>query len=350
MKNKSRHTILQILFTISLTCLYACHYQHKKNIELSKAEKLMEIAPDSSLTIFKNIQSPEKLSNIENPIIQTKGGISLLLTQIEKHNKNYVNSLNYRDRDEQLSDSIIEDTHFRNIRIAQSMFNYQSLIDEKNKYKKEATSRMIIIYQILTGAAILFIISLIMNKREKKKRKKLLALKEMRYKQSLQHIEDNKKEIKLLEKRISSDQEIINDVRTQLFATKKLMLEMENRQIISKQNTLSILKQNFQQSTLYTKINKAENALTESEWSELGLLIDATYSNFTQRLFELSQQLSIKDIHLCYLVKIGIPVKKIATLMKVTSSGVSKRRRRLYKKLTKEPESTEKLDSFISDF
>lgn len=45
-----------------------------------------------------------------------------------------------------------------------------------------------------------------------------------------------------------------------------------------------------------------------------------------------------------------LPIKKIAFIMHITSSGVSQYRRRLYKKFTGEPQNTEKFDKFISDF
>ena len=125
---------------------------------------------------------------------------------------------------------------------------------------------------------------------------------------------------------------------------------MENRQVSLKQNTVELLEQDFKRSSLYSKIHKADSGLTDSEWSELVLLIDATYSNFTSRILELSPRLSPEELRICYLVKIGVPVKKIAILTNITSSGVSQCRRRLYKKLTQESENAEKFDSFISDF
>ena len=61
-------------------------------------------------------------------------------------------------------------------------------------------------------------------------------------------------------------------------------------------------------------------------------------------------QISIEEIHICYLVKIQLSIKKIASIMHITSSGVSQCRRRLYKKFTGEPQNTEKFDKFIADF
>ena len=117
------------------------------------------------------------------------------------------------------------------------------------------------------------------------------------------------------------------------------MLEMENRQISLKHDTMQLLEQDLKRSTLYTKIHQTEEKLSESEWSELFMLIDATYPNFNSRLLELCSRISQEELRICYLVKVNIPVKKIAILMNITSSGVSQCRRRLYKKLTKEAEN-----------
>lgn len=287
--------------------------------------------------------------SLQSPITYTQAGSLYFLAQIEKQKLDLKNYLKYWDRYEQLRDSIDHDSHFENIRIVQSMFNYQRIADEKNKYEQEATQRMIIIYQILIVITALLIISFFFFKKEQQKKKRLLDLKEKLYKQSLKYLEDNKKKISLLEQELTSGKETIGEVNRQLFETRKLMLEMENRQISLKHDTMQLLEQDLKKSTLYTKIHQTEEKLSDSEWSELCLLIDATYPNFTKRLFDLYSRISLEELRVCYLVKIDIPVKRIAILMNITSSGVSQCRRRLYKKLTKEAENAEKFDTFISD-
>ncbi len=287
--------------------------------------------------------------SLQSPILYTQAGSLYFLAQIEKQKLDFKNYLKYWDKYEQLRDSIDHDSHFENIRIAQSMFNYQRIAEEKNKYEQEASRRMIIIYQILIIITALSIISFFFIKREQQKKKRLLDLKEKLYKQSLEYLEENKKKIALLEQELSSGQETIGDVKRQLFETKKLMLEMENRQISLKHDTMHLVEQDLRKSTLYTKLHQTEEKMSDSEWSELFLLVDATYPNFKKGLLELCSRISLEELRICYLVKIDIPVKRIAILMNITSSGVSQCRRRLYKKLTKEAENAEKFDSFIAD-
>ena len=286
--------------------------------------------------------------SLQSPIIYTQAGSLYFLAQIEKQKLDFKNYLKYWEQYEQLRDSIDSDSHFENIRIVQSMFNYQRIADEKSKYEQEASQRMIIIYQILIIITVLSIISFFFFKKEQQKKKRLLDLKEKLYKQSLEYLEENKKKIVLLEQELSSGQETIGDVKRQLFETRKLMLEMENRQISLKHDTMLLVEQDLRKSTLYTKIHQTEEKLSDSEWSELFLLVDATYPNFKKGLLELCSRISLEELRICYLVKINIPVKRIAILMNITSSGVSQCRRRLYKKLTKEAENAEKFDSFIA--
>lgn len=288
-------------------------------------------------------------SSLQSPATYTQAGSLYFLAQIEKQKLNFKNYLKYWDKYEQLRDSIENDSHFENIRIVQSMFNYQRIADEKSKYEQEASRRMIIIYQILIIITVLSIISFFFFKKEQQKKKRLLDLKEKLYKQSLGYLEENKKKIALLEQELSSGQETIGDVKRQLFETKKLMLEMENRQISLKHDTMHLVEQDLRKSTLYTKLHQTEEKMSDSEWSELFLLVDATYPNFKKGLLELCSRISLEELRICYLVKIDIPVKRIAILMNITSSGVSQCRRRLYKKLTKEAENAEKFDSFIAD-
>lgn len=314
----------------------------KYHIDLTYGEYLLKTAQYDSARYYLN-------QSLQSPNLYTQAGSLYFLAQLERQKSDLVNYFRYRDLYEQLRDSIEEDSHFENIRMVQSMFDYQNVVNEKNIYQNQATQRMIIIYQILIITLILIIAGYSYIVTEKKKKKKQIALKEELYNESQQHIEDNKKKIELLENELANGQETLSEVNRQLFETRKLMLEMENRQITLKHDTLELLEQDFKGSTLYIKLQKGTSGLSESEWSELSLLIDATYTDFTKRILTLSQRISIEELRICYLVKIGIPVKRIANLMNLTSSGVSQCRRRLYKKFTQNPESAEKFDQFILD-
>ena len=288
---------------------------------------------------------------VKSSNIHTRAGSLYHLAQIAQKEKNINDLIKYSNLYEQTRNSIVDSLHFENTRLTQSMFNYQRIVNEKNKYEKEATQRMILIYQVIIVFSIIFILSFIFFKKEQNRKKRFAHLKEEQYKRSQQYIEDNEKQISQLTEMLRSKQEEMGEVEKKLYEARKLMLEMENRQIFEKQGTFLLLDKDFHNSSLYIRIHRENDIqLGPNEWEELHQLIDATYPDFTNRLIKLYSQISIEEIHICYLVKMQLPIKKIAFIMHITSSGVSQCRRRLYKKFTGEPQNTEKFDKFISDF
>ena len=233
--------------------------------------------------------------------IYTRAGSLYQLAQIAQKEKNINDLIKYSNLYEQTRDSIVNSSHFENIRLTQSMFNYQRIDKEKNKYEKEATQRMILIYQVIIIFSIIFILSFIFFKKEQNRKKRLADLREEQYKRSQQYIEDNEKQISQLTEMLRSKQEEMGEVEKQLYEARKLMLEMENRQIFEKQGTFLLLEKDFHNSSLYIRIHREDDIqLGPSEWEELHQLIDATYSDFTNRLIKLYPQISIEEIHICY--------------------------------------------------
>lgn len=283
--------------------------------------------------------------------IYTQAGSLYHLAQVALKENDLNNYVKYTETYSTLRDSITKHSHFENIRIAQSMFNYQRIAKEKDQFEKKAAQRMIFIYQVIIIFFLTIAIFIFIFKREKIKKKRLTELKEEQYKRSQQYIENNNKQIFQLTETLHSKQEEMSEVERQLYEARKLMLEMENRQIFEKQGTILLLEKDFHNSSIYIRIHREDDIqLSPSEWEELHQLIDATYPDFTNRLIRLYPQISIEEIHICYLVKMQLSIKKIAFIMHITSSGVTQCRRRLYKKFTGEPQNTEKFDRFIADF
>ena len=283
--------------------------------------------------------------------IYTQAGSLYHLAQVALKENDLNNYVKYTETYSTLRDSITKHSHFENIRIAQSMFNYQRIAKEKDQFEKKAAQRMIFIYQVIIIFFLTIAIFIFIFKREKIKKKRLTELKEEQYKRSQQYIENNNKQIFQLTETLHSKQEEMSEVERQVYEARKLMLEMENRQIFEKQGTILLLEKDFHNSSIYIRIHREDDIqLSPSEWEELHQLIDATYPDFTNRLIRLYPQISIEEIHICYLVKMQLSIKKIAFIMHITSSGVSQCRRRLYKKFTGEPQNTEKFDRFIADF
>lgn len=287
----------------------------------------------------------------KSPNLYTKSSSLRSLAQlanISNKNKEYIN---YTEEYELLRDSLTKSDHSENIRITQSMFNYQRIAKEKNKYEKEASDRMLLIYQIIILSSIILIASFTFYKRNDKKKEVLIKNNALKYKRSQQYIEDNKREIARLENELTLEQIQKDEYQKQLYEARKTMLELENLYLFKRQGAIQILEQDLQNINLYIRIQKEENIqLNACEWVELQQLIDATYQDFTRRLVKVYNRISDEEIRICYLVKMKISVKKIASIIHISPSGVSQCRRRLYKKFTGEPENAENFDKFIADF
>lgn len=314
------------------------------HINLSKGKLYSELQmfDSAKICLMKSTQSS---------YLYTKAGSFQRLAKVALKENNLKDFAKYTLEYEQLRDSITNRSHFENIRLTQSMFNYQQINKEKIKFEKEATDRLILVYQIVILFVIILAVGIYIYKREQNKKKRLLEQKEQQYKRSQQYLEDNKKQIAQLEKILSTEKAQMTEVQRQLYEARKVMLQMENRTIIEKQGAIEVLEQDFHSASLYLKIHREEEVqLNSTEWFELRQLIDATYSDFTNRLIKLYPKISQEEIRICYLSKMDVPVKKIATIVHITSSGVSQCRRRLYKKFTNEPANAENFTKFIADF
>lgn len=80
---------------------------------------------------------------------------------------------------------------------------------------------------------------------------------------------------------------------------------------------------------------KEQFHLTDEEWLQLAMLIDAADDQFTKRLRNLYDGITEYELHICYLVKLDIPSVNIGTMLYKSKAAIGMARQRMYKKLTK---------------
>lgn len=95
--------------------------------------------------------------------------------------------------------------------------------------------------------------------------------------------------------------------------------------------------------------NNTDTEIQNKDWKELRKEIDTTYSNFTAQLYALYPQISELELHICYLIKISMPVKDIARLVGRSTPAITASRIRLYKKIHGTEGTAEMMDKFIAD-
>jgi hypothetical protein len=107
----------------------------------------------------------------------------------------------------------------------------------------------------------------------------------------------------------------------------------------------------LQQPVIYSELqhlSKEDNPhVSQEQWDEVQRCIDALFNDFTKRLYEHYSQLSEQELHMCYLIKMGISPSGISRLLFKSKSAVTMSRTRLYKKIFGKDGSAEMFDAFI---
>jgi DNA-binding NarL/FixJ family response regulator len=130
--------------------------------------------------------------------------------------------------------------------------------------------------------------------------------------------------------------------------TKKLQIEQVNNEIEIEQYKKEKAIKEFRKSDIYKKFHQAESLieLTEEDWDVLQTEIDNTYIDFTNHLYALFP-LSNIELKICLLLKCGIPVSKIASLIGRSKSAVTSARKKLYEKINNKKGTPDMFDKII---
>lgn len=279
------------------------------------------------------------------------------LSHIEANKGNYVTALDHVYKLLNIKDSIDRITKTEAISKIKSLYDYQHTEEENNQLKLDNERKKTQLYKLFVIFMFFIITSLstfiyLRKKKQKaiEKERKLRQFQEQQYAQSLERIEDNNKKIHTL--KLQLEKAAKNDsLNKQIIQTQKEQLEHINSQVAAIRHEQILLESTFQQSSIYILFHKASTndniKITESDWTNLQIEIDKAYHNFTNRLYALYPQISLLELHICYLIKISMQVKGIAKLLNRTNSAISLARTRLYKKIHGTKGSVEELDKFI---
>lgn len=328
--------------------------------------------------------------------IYVKKSVYQALSKMNFLKGNYPVALDYAYKSQEQADSIKEITKTEAVSKVHSLYNYQHTEKENQKLARENEKKKIHIYQLTLILVVIISIALwstfyLRRKKEEavEREKKIYQLKADQYANSLNSIEDNKQTIKELEQKISQlkaeqsaksleykqaseqrENELkakIDQLNASLFLaesqtdslkkvlaqSQKELLEASNRKIQASLNEKDLLVLAFKKSEIYLHFHSVHNdeelKITEEKWIELRAAIDSTYSNFTNQLYTLYPQLSKRELHICYLIKISMQVKDIARLVICSTPTVSACRIRLYRKIYGKEGTVEMMDNFILD-
>ena len=282
-----------------------------------------------------------------------------VLSEIEARQNNFHLAFDYAHKSLALEDSITTRTQTEAIGKINALYNYQHtekknqqlLLD--NKQKRNQIYLLIIGLLLIVGGVALYI-----NYVRKQKqialaqRQRLLQLKDEQYKNSQSYIEENATKIAALEVLLKQAEGNTFALKQQLILSQKELLEVSNQKIQKVQNEKELLELSLQRSDIYQLFHHrqdTDSAITREHWELLRQIIDATYNNFTTKIYTLYPQISEQELYMCYLIKISIPVRVMAKILNRTASAITNARVRLYKKIHGEEGKSDMLDKFVVD-
>lgn len=265
-------------------------------------------------------------------------------------------ALTYIDRYLTCTDSVQKLTDTKTISRMRALYNYQSKEKENNKLRATNEEQKFLITYIAIILIIIVAFTAIYIEYSKRKRlqmkvqlNKLETLKEEQYLKSAHFIEENEKQIKILEEKIQALQEINTNQGLSLQAKKEQIISI-NKQIEAEQREQNLAENSLRQSPIYKFFQQAAMSnsakISPEDWQALQDIIDNTYKNFTSRLYSIYTFSEI-EFRICFLIKINISVSGIALLTGRSKSAIVSARKRMYAKVFQQPGTTEEWDTFI---
>lgn len=280
------------------------------------------------------------------------------LGNIARKKGQYKEAMEYFDKYLIYTDSIKDITNTETIRKMQSLYNYQ-LKEKKNYELKQENERQELWLTILISAIMLSIALIVLHQQYTKRKKQriqekqrlLNEYKEKQYRESLQYIEYNKKQICQLEESLKQAENEKNELKLNLINAQKELLEHTNKQIEARRKTLKISETELKESDIYKKFHLANgnSKLKEEDWNTLSEMIDKIYSRFTARLYAL-HPFNEKEIRICLLIKINLKPSQIAPLIPCAKQTLTSIRKKMYEKAHNQKGSPELWDEFIRNF
>lgn len=329
--------------------------------------------PDSAE--FYYLQTLEEGKEDQNIYLKSKSYEAL--AKLEAHKGNYHSAFDYARKSLALEDSIEKITRTEAIGKIHALYNYRHTEQENQLLLLKNKQRQIYIYLLIIALLIMGgFVTFYFYYTKKQKRlaleqiNRLSRQKEEQEKYSVARQQENEEKIQEIKKQLQQTNEEnekisnsqIQDLKKQLSQSEKnqleaqqKILELSNLLIEAKKYETLIQKDTFENSPIYELFHKAvsENSKTkikEEDWMVLKQEIDKAFNNFTKRLKDLYPPITEHELHLCYLIKTNIPPTGMAQILSLSTSAISNKRSRLYKKIYNEEGKGELLDKLIIDF
>lgn len=239
-----------------------------------------------------------------------------------------------------------------------ALYNYKKFEHENNVLKRKSLQRRMLFFSSLSLTLLLLLIGVNMWQKYKRKeqnmllqQEKLKRLQKEQYQFSQSQLALNKMKIEELTMQLYDTKKSSDELRQNLLQAQKELLEKENLQIKAVQAFRESSLASLQQTHIWNKLHQPEDGnevikLTDNDWQELTETVDDVYPQFIRQLNELCS-LSLTEFQVCLLIKLNVPLVRIASIVCRSKQGISSLRERLYKKLTGKKGKPKDCDDFI---
>ena len=287
---------------------------------------------DSALFCFRKEQ--QSGYDYDNKLYSALG-LSLVFEKTHQPDSAY----KYCKRAYQLSDSAYNLSLAENLQQMQAAYNYSHHQNEAHRLREENLFLNFSFLVICSLLSVIILVSIIYLLKMKNRKMNI----EMQLKNMLEKGEILKTSLQEKEKEVATLRQILQTEKENKGLREKLE---EEQNVLEYMRALQIITDNkrakseleIKNSSIYhvieTKIN-AKKGLTDADWDELQVIFEKELPGFIAGLKSL-HPLSIQEIHVSMLLKIGITPHNIAILTSRTSSAISRTRNRLYDKVLKD--------------
>lgn len=290
--------------------------------------------PDTAIFYYKK--------GLATGSLKAKGITSLNIADIYERQNLHDKAREYYELNKLYEDSIERQSLIEmsdNLRLIEEKADIQKQNEELSKDK---STRNYIIYVIvaaaLSGGIVTFCYIKKQISRNELERKREKCYWKQRAENDADKLKQKQEQIKQLKQVLASHQQTTDNINK----------EQTNPCSEKKIQTLPV--EVFKNSNIYNLFHKTVFSPKEEDFTFLENSLDSVYNGFTSRLRQICPNISIDEVRICCLLKIGLTPKEIGNHLSFGLSTISMKRKRLYKKIHNKEGKAEDFDLFIKNF
>lgn len=279
---------------------------------------------DSSYSCFK--QSLEQSKSFANKVMATKG-----LAQYYTKINNPTLAAKCALLSSAYNDSALVATRYGQLQQVQAMYDYNRNKDIANRVQLKAERRMIIIYIVVISAILLIVMSYSVYRKKLKLRNQRIAMGQKMYNDCVRQLDVAQQELAKLQK--LNESTIATLIKEKEETIQKIQSEVNKYEEANMGHNLLELDKQLKQSFIYNKLvyleNHPQEKIKKTDWSDLEETVEKLVFGFAS----LKQKLSIKEYHICLLIKLHFSPSTISSFIGTSLSDISNSRKRMLAKI-----------------